>query len=242
MKTDQQRQIKKQTHRLNYLKEELIDVTDTVAAGSREINLAVFEFFARSNKRIPLREEPKRQAQNVDLEDANAEQAQQDPEVKKIFRKIAVKTHPDKLDKADPDYESLTEAYINASKAAASNDFDELVQIAIDLDISIDIDYEIQIRAIEKMAQKVEKQIGDFKSGVQYAWAIAQNENIKKEMLRIFIQNLNEAPEDQLIDEIIDWIKHGASSGSSYVSRDPSRPVSIDMRRSGTRPQKRTRE
>ena len=241
MKSDHQRQIKKHTHRLNYLKEEFTDVCAASDVGSREINLAVFEFFARSNKRIPLNQESKKQDQTHNSESESRENEAQDPDVKKLFRKIAVKTHPDKLDKDDAHYESLTQAYIEASKAAALNNFDELIQIAIDLEIPVDIDHEVQIRAIEKISQKIEKQIDELKGGAGYVWSMSPDEKSKKDLLRIVIQNLNENPEIQLIDDIIAWLGGGTPNESSYVSRDPNRPISLDTRKPGTRPQKRSR-
>ncbi len=239
MKIDQQRQIKKHTHRLNYLKEEFIDVCASTDAGSREINLAVFEFFARSGKRIPLNQEAKQQDHKHESGSIDEENNAQDPDVKKIFRKIAIRTHPDKLDKDDPDYETLTQSYIAASKAAMINNFDELVQIAIDLEIPIDVDHEVQIRSIEKMAQKIEKQISDLKGAAAYIWSTASDVQVKKNLLKIIIQNLNENPDQQILDDIVVWITSNSSVETSYVSRDPNRPVSIDMRRPGTRPVKR---
>lgn len=240
MKIDQQRQIKKHTHRLNYLKEEIIDAFAASDAGSREINLAVFEFFARSNKRIPLNQDVKKQNQEHKPEEAQ-ENAVQDPNVKKLFRKIAIKTHPDKLDKNNPEYETLMQAYIGASKAAALNNFDDLIQIAIELEIPVDVDHEVQVRAIEKISQKIEKQIDDLKNSPGYVWAMSPDQESKKSLLRIVMQNLNENPEPQLIDDIIAWLNDGAPDGSSYVSRDPNRPIALDMHKPGTRPQKRSR-
>jgi len=240
MKIDQQRQIKKHTHRLNYLKEEFIDVCAASDAGSRAINLAIFEFFARSNKRIPLNQDVKKQNQEHAPKEEQ-ETVSQDPDVKKIFRKIAVKTHPDKLDKDNPEYEALTQAYISASKAAALNNFDDLIQIAIELEIPVDVDYEIQVRAIEKISQKIEKQIDEQKGSPGYIWAMTPDVELKKSLLRIVMQNLNENPEPQLIDDIIAWINNGTPDGTSYVSRDPNRPIALDIHKPGTRPQKRSR-
>ncbi len=243
MKTTQNRQIKKLTHHLNYLKEELIDVEEIFDSARSEINLAVMEYFSKVNKRIPLAQAP--QQENSPQGDTQAQQTEDEaahpasPELKKLFRKIAIETHPDKLDESDEDYDFKKEKYIEAAEAIKNNNHEKLIEIAIELDLEVDIDFEQQLGLMTKSIKNLEKKIDSTKKTAQYVWGTCKDEAVKREILNRALHNLGIQAITQEIDDVLTWLKNDTAGGTSYKSRDPNRPANVDTWRPGTKPPKR---
>lgn len=110
--------------------------------------------------------------------------------VNKVFKKIATKTHPDKLvsDKySDEQRDDLVELYKEAQKSVESKDWSRVVEIADELDIDTsdvvndDSDY------IEISIGTIESKIKNLKQTYAWIWAHTQEqhkESVKKEIVK----------------------------------------------------------
>ena len=107
----------------------------------------------------------KRDRIDFDIEDVKAESAH----IKKLFRKIAIMTHPDKLTKLD-DYERerKTELFLKAREAAEAGKWFALVDTANALGIKTPEPDEEQLGLLENESENVDKEIKNIESS--YAW------------------------------------------------------------------------
>ena len=89
--------------------------------------------------------------------------------IKKLFRKIAIMTHPDKLTKLD-DYERerKTELFLKAREAAEAGKWFALVDTANALGIKTPEPDEEQLGLLENESESVDKEIKNIESS--YAW------------------------------------------------------------------------
>ena len=104
-----------------------------------------------------------------------------DEEVKKLYRKIATKTHPDKVSS-----KYLNELYIKAQSAHEQNDIFTLYLICNDLGI----DYEFSVNKLSEFKARI-KTLREANSIAEktylWAWIHEENENIKMNILYDFI-------------------------------------------------------
>ena len=100
----------------------------------------------------------------------NAEDVEaQSIHIKKLFRKIAIMTHPDKLTKLD-DYERerKTKLFLKAREAAEAGKWFALVETAKELGIKTPKPDEEQLGLLENESENVDKEIKDIEA--TYAW------------------------------------------------------------------------
>jgi hypothetical protein len=93
----------------------------------------------------------------------------QSDHIKKLFRKIAIMTHPDKLTKLD-DYERerKTELFLKAREAAEAGKWFALVETANALGIETPKPDEEQLGLLENESESVDKEIKNIEAS--YAW------------------------------------------------------------------------
>jgi hypothetical protein len=91
--------------------------------------------------------------------------------IKKLFRKIAIMTHPDKLTKLD-DYEReiKTKLFLKAREAAEAGKWFALVETANALGIETPKPDEEQIDLLENESESVDKEIKNIEAS--YAWVM----------------------------------------------------------------------
>jgi hypothetical protein len=111
---------------------------------------------------------------DVDIRRDNIDFAIQDVEtqsihIKKLFRKIAIMTHPDKLTKLDDfERERKTKLFLKAREAAEAGKWFALVETAIALGIETPKPDEEQLGLLENESENVDKEIKDIEA--TYAW------------------------------------------------------------------------
>jgi hypothetical protein len=241
-----ERQLKKLTHKLNYLKEELAEFEESNARGQWELRLAVLEVFARAGMPIPTQKDSNtvesHQADSVDVKDDVPEEKEdsKDPSIKKIHRKIVLKTHPDKLvDYNDDEREALTQLYREATEAAKNGDKGKLIEIATMLDIALEVDDDY-IAALEKRSKDIEVKINELRVTPACIWMSKKDDDSARErMLSSVIQNMGIPASSNHIKDVLEWVKLGCPGGSLYSSPDkPRRTPPVQRRRPGTRPEK----
>tara|TARA_R100000808_G_C2150877_1_gene159770 strand:+ start:2425 stop:3102 length:678 start_codon:yes stop_codon:yes gene_type:complete len=95
----------------------------------------------------------------------------EDKDLRDLFKKIAIKTHPDKLKDEDEDeIEVLTELYKEAANAAELGDGMALLEIAYELGISIKIDATKETEWLSSKILMLQEDISEIKSTVEWIW------------------------------------------------------------------------
>ena len=125
-----------------------------------------------------------------------------------VFRKIAQKTHPDKLIKEDtssPSYKAKVELYKEAQRSVKNKDWSRVVEIAMELDIDVskvkNDDSEYLVESVKKLTNK----INQLKS--TYAWKWGNAPDQEREIVKgMILQSLGL---DVSVDDIIKEKENG---------------------------------
>lgn len=105
----------------------------------------------------------------------------EDEDIRKIFKKIALKTHPDKLRDVDPEEaEELTELYKEAAEAASISDGGELLMIAAQLRIQVDIDFQKEVQWATEKINKLKQIASNITKTDAWIWFHSEGEQRKK--------------------------------------------------------------
>ena len=127
--------------------------------------------------------------------------------VKKAFRKLALKTHPDKTIK-ESNSEDLLNAYSKANAAIEAEDYDTFREICEEFDIKIDLDPKIELDINVQRQQNIKDRIKKIETSLPWIWGESYGDPVsrKKILLAIFphygISNVDE----KLVEEIIEKI------------------------------------
>ena len=96
----------------------------------------------------------------------------EDKDLRKLFKKIALKTHPDKLLNMDEDEaEHRTELYKDATAAAEGGDGMALLEIAYELGIKVKIDPEKETEWLNRKIEMLKQNISEMKSTAEWIWS-----------------------------------------------------------------------
>jgi len=236
---DTSKKLKKLTLKLQYLRAELADHEDNHAHARWELSNAIFEVFARAGKQI----QPATQNENqVDLPTPDEHNdVNLDVDLKKIVRKIALKTHPDRTSNLpDEEKDYLVSLYRDAMVAAAAGDEGRIIEIAIEIGIDIDLDDERHTKPLEVLTDDLEKKIESLKKTAEISWFNhREKDDIRCNMLLAIAQNMNLAIDRNLALDIVLWVKSGCPNGTQYVKVERPKPTRIwEKRKPGTRPER----
>ena len=107
-----------------------------------------------------------------------------DPEVKKMFKKIASVCHPDKIQdlKQDSNKARLESLYHRARQALDENDFFELFSIYKDLGIDLPDLSPQQIVLIQNKINAIKKELNHIESSIAWGWYFEEDENKKQKI------------------------------------------------------------
>ena len=114
-----------------------------------------------------------------DAQDDSAPSQSLDADIRRLYRKIAVETHPDKTDRlglSQKEVEKRNKAYKRATAAASKLDNDTLVEIAIDLEIDTGLDEELLADSLRRRAKILEDEITAIKGSVEWFWIHATDD------------------------------------------------------------------
>ena len=126
------------------------------------------------------RKEKEREDHRVEHEDVLPE----DKDLKDLFKKIALKTHPDKLrDMDEDDADMLTELYKEAAGAAEVGDGMALLEIAYELGIKVSIDPEKEVEWLSRKIISLQEDVSEMKNTAEWIWGHsdgAERERVEK--------------------------------------------------------------
>ena len=197
-------------------------------------NIKVQQDRARLKKNLEEAAESSKRAKEV-LED---DPSPADIPQKKLYRKIAMETHPDRHDLLgvpDPDREALHEKFKKASEAYESDDVSEMLRIAIMLDISVDdlgLDDPVVLDYLTKAINKMESDIKSMEETFVWLWGTSLgNLEMRVRLLDAYLRQTGHPPVSTTV--LRDIISH---------HEDPNTPKDGSMGRSkrkmGQRPKK----
>jgi len=157
--------------------------------------------------------------------------------MKKAFKSIALKTHPDKVqhrdDISDIEKEELINKYSEAAKAMSSLSGISLIEIAQSLGIELDLNPKQQILMIENKVEKIKKEVEEYQQMISWSWG--ENEGNLDTRSNLFLHVLNHLQmkpiEISQIKKMIEKFENGDNLVEKINRRDK-----ISNRRVGQRP------
>jgi len=104
-------------------------------------------------------------------DESEIEEALKDKDLKDIFKKIALETHPDRLGSmSEEEKEERIEMYKLAAEASKEGDGGALLEIAYELGIDIEISAYKEEKWLKRKIKKLAKTITDIKQDVRWIW------------------------------------------------------------------------
>lgn len=182
---------------------------------------------------------PPRQQANQQAQPQSADPAPKDEltdlsaEIKKIYRKIVVDTHPDKLINvqiSEKERAKKNEAYIKAIEAFEKKDEDVLIEVAVDLELEIDLPDEKIAKSLRSRGKKLEDLIAKIKSSPEWYWAHADEQRRLAIIKEICQRNGWLYVADDIIMEAIRYVA-GMHPGSKEDVRARARKMVQERRR-----------
>lgn len=219
------RKLRKSLHKLAYLEDEYLEISEICDVSKQEINSVIVEIFARIGASIPVQESQEREKQEE-------ESVSEDPTIKIVFRKIAAKIHPDKLVNLADDLLRLKyeKAYQDASRVSKAGDIVRLIEIALDLDIDPGVDDVTQISSIEKKIESLTKSLQEMQGSAAYMWSNnRQNDAVLVRFIYDVIRNLNVSADIETILETLRWMRKVKTLDNNQACQGKAGGDSDDM-------------
>lgn len=110
----------------------------------------------------------------------------------KLFKKIALKLHPDRISKSLPkeEVEMRINMFQNANQAYEDKKYYVLLEYAESFNISTPKNYDQQIRWMKRESQKIIKQVDKEKNTYNYGFSQLETEQEKEELIKKFLFQL----------------------------------------------------
>lgn len=177
--------LKKILRDYNYLYESLIDVKDISSIAESEFRNAMVE--SGDNEAMKaLMPSNNPSVENPEIKEEEPIENHNDAVFKKLFRKIVLKCHPDKIKSAsEKEAQFLKECYENATTANNSYDWGLLLRTASNLDLDLQDISEEQIQNIKIKNEDLKKEIQKYESSMAYQWYTKDDEKARQKFLSI---------------------------------------------------------
>lgn len=191
-------------NQLSNLEEQLVQTNNIFFEGVYEIN-SLLNKNSESEQETP-EQEVYEESNHIDKKNENHEQGQEqpikddspqnkiEPKIKKLFRKIAFRAHPDKLTgmPEGPEKEKLVALFQNAMRFSENNNYVNLAAIAIKLGIEIEDFSEKDLKIIKEKISIVKKKIKNLESTLIWKWIFEENDSVKEKILKKLLETMNE--------------------------------------------------
>ena len=125
------------------------------------------------------------------------EEKKLDPEVKKLFRKIAIKIHPDKLVGLEEGFEKSRkmDLYLLARAAFEDNDILTLVKVCLDLGVEIPEITPQKLKETENKISSIKKELNHIESTIVWQWFFCSDDKQKDKILERLFEIMYERSE-----------------------------------------------
>ena len=122
---------------------------------------------------------------NAPTEETSAPPKTVDPEVKKLFRKISLSIHPDKLVGLEDGYEKekKIDLFTKARAALEDNDLLTLADVALEIGLEVPEMDEAKLKSAEKQIKDIKKELNHIESTIVWKWFFTENKEKKDQIL-----------------------------------------------------------
>lgn len=125
-------------------------------------------------------------AKSIKEQEESEKESNKHPDFKSLFRKVVVKCHPDKLDPSlsQKDFDKYKDLYDQAISANETEDWAQLIIVAIKLELDIPESAYDQIESIENSINKIKEKQNNILSSVAWAWYKTNDSASKSDILK----------------------------------------------------------
>lgn len=177
-------ELKKILRDYNYLYETLIDIKEISSVAETHFRDAMIKSGDNEalNALIPNEQDSKK------IEEVRAEEEatinHNDVDFKKVFRKIVIQCHPDKIkDASEREAEHLKECYEDATRANDTYDWGLLIRVASKLEIDLE-GVNIQLSEIKRKNEELQGEISKYENSMAFQWYTKDSEEQKQNFLQ----------------------------------------------------------
>jgi hypothetical protein len=188
--------VKKLTLQYSYLILEKDEVEDACLTANKEMHSYIKEHYADKYEEF-CNPPKKNQTQNPDLEkkveeeddkgsededkqeeDSSLQSSGKNKEIKKLYRKIAEKTHPDKIGT-----DENSEMFSQASQAYANQDIATLLNIAGNVGVTVDSLSEESLLILEENIKTISFEIYNMKKTAGWSWSRSKSDDQRRSLI-----------------------------------------------------------
>ena len=260
LKANDERQLKKLTYQLKFLREELLDHNESFHIYRLELRDAVYCYLSElglyDSQSSPKLEPPEDKETGVILDNSPQPEHLDDDsiidtsadtdaiiddtrELRQLFRKIVMLTHPDKVQhmtglSAEEAHDRF-QIYQQACLAFELRLMDDLVELAIYLGIDVDIPIEVKINKIKSQIKKAEGELGGIRQAVEWTWGINfGNNDVRARILGAICRQMGaeSVPDDMTLEFIGRYDSDDSREARRNVGERPK------PRKTGSRPKR----
>ena len=137
-----------------------------------------------------VEDDPEEEAEEMDLPE-EAPKTQPEPEHKKLFKKIAMLCHPDRLKGASlREKKKKMDLFEKARKAIVKDDYYSLVSVAEELSIETPPPTESQLRSLKSTILKIQSDLTSKKGSFAWIWYHESDPAKKDKIVKAYIKQL----------------------------------------------------
>ena len=203
------RKIKKIAMKASLVSMELEDITEENKEQKRQLSEDFsdeFEFISWKQQQNEVDQAKEIKQESKQEEDLKIEITKKEIpiEMKKLYRKIALKTHPDKLED-----DTLNEIFTQAAVATEEENWMLLIELAGELKLDLDFLSDETCELVEKSIQENEAQIKTIRNSFSFMWANQKTEKDKELFTLLFYKQFKINA-----DEFNAWLKENKDKKS----------------------------
>ena len=180
-----QKYLRKLKHKAKQINEEYEETLEIYNLAKMELVTKILEYCEKHKTPSPLageKEDKKEHPKEV-------EEIFSEKEVRDVYKKIAISTHPDKLGKLnEEDREEKTSLFKKAAEAKDTKNLNDLTRIASELNINLNELKYTQLELLEQQIEEKEQKIEEMHQDVSWHWYYLNLEQREK-MISIICEN-----------------------------------------------------